>query len=101
MGLLPATHERAQRSPLAQFDDLPSNQVEFFHGNRVSISCDLICVVPYWNRMQFLFLPQIRRVGCNEFITTFARPEFGFTMKSNTHCRLAGWRVCSQQSMNG
>jgi hypothetical protein len=51
--------------------------------------------------MQPLFLPQIHRAGCNDFITTFARPEFGFTMKTNTNCRLAGWWVCSQQSMNG
>jgi hypothetical protein len=48
-----------------------------------------------------LFLPQIRLAGCNDFITTFARPEFGFTMKSNTHCRLAGRWVCSRQPMNG
>ena len=51
--------------------------------------------------MQSLFLPQICRAGCNDFITTFARPEFGFTMKSNAHCRLAGWWVCSRQPMNG
>ena len=48
-----------------------------------------------------VFLPQIRRAGCNDFITTFGRPEFGFTMKSNAHCRLAGWWVCSRQPMNG
>jgi len=48
-----------------------------------------------------LFLPQIRWAGCNDFITTFARHEFGFTMKSNAHCRLAGWWVCSRQPMNG
>jgi hypothetical protein len=51
--------------------------------------------------MQPLFLPQIRWAGCNDFITTFARHEFGFTMKSNAHCRLAGWWVCSRQPMNG
>ena len=51
--------------------------------------------------MQSLFLPQIRWAGCNDFITTFARHEFGFAMKSNAHCRLAGWRVCFQQPMNG
>lgn len=101
MDLLRATHERAQRSPLAQFDDLPLNQVQLLHDNRVSISCDLIFVVPNWNRMQFLFLPQIRRAGCDEIITTFARPEFGFTMKQNFLSRLLGWWVCSQQPMNG
>jgi hypothetical protein len=51
--------------------------------------------------VQSLFLPQIRWAGCNDFITTFARHEFGFAMKSNAHCRLAGWRVCFQQPMNG
>jgi hypothetical protein len=51
--------------------------------------------------VQSLFLPQICRAGCNDFITTFARPEFGFAMKSNTNCRLVGWRVFSRQPMNG
>jgi hypothetical protein len=51
--------------------------------------------------MQPLFLPQIHMVGCDEIITTFAPPEFGFTMKQNFLRRLLGWWVCSQQSMNG
>ena len=51
--------------------------------------------------MQPLFLPQIHRAGCDGIITTFARPEFGFTMKQNLLRRLVGWWVCSQQPMNG
>jgi len=99
MDLLRATHERAQRSPKAQFDDLRSNQVQLLHGIRISISSNSFCFVHPMNKMQCWFLPQIRLAGCNDFITTFARSEFGFPMKSNAHCRLAGWRVCSRQPM--
>jgi len=66
------------------------------------------------NKVQFLFLPQIRRTGCNEFITTFApasarfsglvfsknRSEFCFTMKQNFPCQLRGSRAVSKQPMN-
>jgi len=51
--------------------------------------------------MQPLFLPQIHMAGCDEIITTFALPEFGFTMKQNILRRLLGWWDCSQQPMSG
>ena len=50
--------------------------------------------------MQPLFLPQIRRAGCAEIITAFARHEFGFAMKSNFHCGLPCSWIRSQQPMN-
>ena len=99
---------------LAQFDDLPSNQVQFLHGNRVSISCNSICVVHPMDKMKLLFLPQTRRAGCNEIVTTFApasarfsrfvfskkRSEFCFTMKQNFPCQLRRSRAGSKQPMN-
>jgi hypothetical protein len=46
---------------LAQFIDLPSDQIQLLHGNRFSISSNWFREVHFMNKMQPLFLPQIRR----------------------------------------
>ena len=71
---------------LAQFPDLPSNYVQLLHGNRVNILRNSICFIRSMNKMPFLFLPQIRRAGCDENITTFAPASArfsGFVSSSN------------------